>query len=125
MARVLARHAHTLPGSDRGVRHWENFTENPVIASGKLWTKKSNEYRPAFIGYLGRNTADQREYLVAWSEHSEPHIIYSTTKDFKRDTRGYAKWKGPDGLVSPWREGNHMYLFAGKHLHKIALPVSQ
>jgi hypothetical protein len=26
-------------------------------------------------------------------------------------------------LVSPWREGNRLYLFAGKHLHEIALPL--
>ncbi len=108
-------------------RRWKQFAENPLIASGKPWTKKTNEYRPAFIGYLGRDTTGKREYLVAWSEHPEPHVIYSTTTDFKtfkRDARGYAKWKGPDGLVSPWREGNRLYLFAGKHLHKIALPLT-
>ena len=108
-------------------RRWKHFPDNPVIAPGKPWTNKANEYRPAFIGYLGRNAADQRKYLVAWSEHPEPHVIYSTTTDFKsfkRDPRGYAKWKGPDGLVSPWREGNRLYLFAGKHLHEIALPVA-
>ena len=102
-------------------RSWKHFAENPVIAPGKPWTKKTTEYRPAFIGYLGN-----KKYLVAWSEHSEPHVIYSTTTDFKtfqRDPRGYARWKGPDGLVSPWREGNRLYLFAGKHLHEIALPV--
>ena len=108
-------------------RRWKQFAENPLIAPDKPWTKKANEYRPAFIGYLGRDTADKREYLVAWSEHPEPHVIYSTTTDFKifkRDTRGYAKWKGPDGLVSPWRKGNRLYLFAGKHLHEIALPLA-
>jgi hypothetical protein len=107
-------------------RRWKHFPENPVIAPSKPWTKKANEYRPASIGYLGRNTAGQRKYLVAWSEHSEPHVIYSTTTDFKtfqRDRRGYAKWKGPDGLVSPWREGNRLYLFAGNLLHEMALPV--
>ena len=108
-------------------RRWKQFAENPLIAPGKPWTKKANVYRPAFIGYLGRDTAGKREYLVAWSEHPEPHVIYSTTTDFKifkRDTRGYAKWKGPDGLVSPWRKGNRLYLFAGKHLHEIALPLA-
>jgi len=107
-------------------RHWKNFTGNPVIASGKPWTKKTNQYRPAFIGYLGKNATGLSKYLVAWSEHSNPHVIYSTTtnfRTFKRDARGYVKWKGPDGLVSPWREGNRLYLFAGKYLHEIALPV--
>ena len=107
-------------------RHWKNSNGNPVITSGKPWTKKSNQYRPAFIGFLGKNAAGLPKYLVAWSEHSNPHVIYSTTtnfKIFKRDARGYAKWQGPDGLVSPWREGNRLYLFAGKHLHEIALPL--
>ena len=114
--------------TSRDGRNWKHFAENPVIAPGKPWTKKTTEYRPAFIGYLGKNKVGKNKYLVAWSEHSEPHVIYSTTTDFKifqRDSRGYAKWKGPDGLVSPWREGNRLYLFAGKHLHEIALPVSQ
>jgi hypothetical protein len=108
-------------------RRWKQFAENPVIAPGKLWVKKANEYRPAFIGYLGHDTSGKREYLVSWSEHPEPHVIYSTTNDFKtfkRDARGYAKWKGPDGLVSPWRKGNRLYLFAGRHLHEIALPLA-
>ena len=67
----------------------------------------------------------QHEYLVAWSEHSQPHVIYSTTRDFKsfqRDPRGYASWGGTDGLISVWREGQRLYLFAGHSLHEMALP---
>jgi hypothetical protein len=111
--------------SDDG-RIWKNFEENPVIASGKPWTRKASEYRPAFIGYLGRTPAGRREYLVAWAEHSEPHVIYSRTTDFKifrRDPRGYAEWHAADGLVSVWREGDRLYLFAGSSLHEMKLPV--
>ena len=105
-------------------RNWKRFAENPVIAPDKPWTRNSNEYRPAFIGYLGRHDTGQHEYLVAWAEHPEPHVIYSTTMDFKsfkRDSRGYAKWKGADGLVSAWREADRLYLFAGESLHELAL----
>jgi hypothetical protein len=111
--------------TSRDGRNWKYFAENPVIAPGKPWTRKSNEYRPAFIGYLGRNDAGQPEYLVAWAEHPEPHIIYSRTTDFRtfqRDARGYAKWRGADGLVSVWREGDRLYLFAGTYIHEMALP---
>ena len=107
--------------SSRDGRSWKHFLGNPVIAPGKTWTQKAREYRPAFIGWLGG-----KKYLVAWSEHSGPRVIYSTTTDFKtfqRDPRGYAHWPGPDGLVSPWREGNRLYLFAGNQLHELALPV--
>jgi len=114
-------------GTSTNGRNWDYLPENPVIAQGKPWAKDSKEYRPAFIGYLGRNRARQHVYLVAWAEHPNPHIIYSTTTDFKtfqRDPRGYAKFGGADGLVSPWREGNKLYLFAGKHVHVMVLPVS-
>ena len=106
-------------------RRWKHLAENPVIAPDKPWTRKSNEYRPAFIGYLGRNTSGQHEYLVAWSEHPEPHVVYSTTTDFqtfRRDPRGYAKWRGTDGLVSVWRSGRRLHLFAGNSVHEMVLP---
>lgn len=64
-------------------KKWNYFPENPVIAPGKGWTEDSNEYRPAFIGYLGRNRAGQAEYLVAWAEHPQPRVIYSRTTDFR------------------------------------------
>lgn len=108
-------------------RRWQYFPENPVISRGKLWAEDSKQYRPAFIGYLGKNKSGQTEYLVAWSEHPKPHVIYSKTTDFKtfrRDPRGYSKWSGADGLVSPWRKGDKLYLFAGKYVHVIKLPVS-
>lgn len=106
-------------------RDWDYFNENPVIAPGKAWTVNSTEYRPKFIGYLGKNGSNENEYLVAWSEGSHPQIIYSTTTDFKtfeRDPRGYAYWGiGDDGLVSAWREGNTLYLVSGKEVHEMDL----
>ena len=40
-----------------------------------------------------------------------------------RDPRGYARWQMGDGLVSPWREGDRLYLFAGRFVHVMDLPV--
>ena len=78
------------------------------------------------MGYLGDG-----EYLLCWSESAfydvGPKVIYGRTKDFRsvvRDARGYASWPMGDGLVSPWREGSRLYLFAGKYLHVMELPVS-
>jgi len=109
-------------------RNWNYFSENPVIASGKPWTVDASEYRPKFIGYLGENESGEDEYLVAWSEHSDPNIIYGKTTDFKtfeRDPRGYASWGvGEDGIVSAWREEDRLYLFAGEFVHEMLLPVS-
>ena len=55
-------------------------------------------------------------------------MVYGKTADFKtleRDARGYAKWPAVDldGLISPWREGDHLFLFAGKYVQMVALPV--
>jgi hypothetical protein len=109
-------------GTSSNGRTWSYFPENPVIASGKAWTVSTSEYRPKFIGYLGGG-----EYLAAWSEHSNPNIIYGTTTDFKtftRDARGYATWGvGDDGIVSVFRESDRLYLFSGKHLHVMNLTV--
>lgn len=107
-------------------RIWKYFIENPVISQSKIWVKDSKEYRPAFIGYLGKNQLMKDEFLVVWSEHSNPRIVYSKTTDFKsfeRDARGYAYWPAWDGLVSPWREGNKLYLFSGKYVHVMILPL--
>jgi len=56
------------------------------------------------------------EHLLCWSEHRPrevaPTVAYGTTRDFKafnRDPRGYAKWPGADGLISPWREIRFIY----------------
>ena len=86
---------------------------------------KKGVYRPHFVGYLGEG-----EYLLCWSESPAsadvPEIQYGYTSDFKkirRDPRGYAKWRASDGPVTAWREGNRLYLFAGKHVHTMELPV--
>ena len=114
-------------GTSSDGRNWNYFPQNPVIAPGKPWTMDTSEYRPVFIGYLGKNRSGKDEYLAAWSEHPAPHVIYSKTTDFRtfeRDARGYANWRGADGLASPWREGDKLYLFVGKYVHVMALPVS-
>ena len=109
-------------------RNWNYLAENPVIQSGKPWTTASSEYRPKFIAYLGEDAAGDNEYLVAWGEHSDPNTIYSTTTDFitfERDPRGYADWGvGEDGIVSAWREGDDLYLFTGKYVLEMLLPVA-
>ena len=96
-----------------------------MIASDKPWTVDTSEYRPKFIGYLGKNETNEDEYLVAWAEHSNPHIIYSTTTDFEtfeRDSRGYADWGvNEDGIVSAYREGDTLFLFSGKYVHTMDL----
>ena len=104
--------------------NWTYFTENPVIHKDAAWSPSAVDdvYRPKFIGYLGDG-----EYLVAWSEHSNPYIIYSKTTDFKtftRDPRGYANWGvGKDGIVSAWREGDKLYLFSEKYLYVMNFTV--
>ena len=96
-----------------------------MIASGKPWTVDTSEYRPKFIGYLGKNESDEDEYLVAWAEHSNPHIIYSTTTDFEtfeRDSRGYADWgTGDGGITNVHREGDTLYMFSGKNVYEMDL----
>ena len=113
--------------SDDG-RTWDYFPENPVIAPGKSWTVDASEYRPKFVGYLGENGSGEDEYLVAWAEHSNPHVIYSKTTDFKtfqRDPRGYANWgTGDGGPVNVTREGDSLYLFSGKFVHTMTLSVT-
>jgi hypothetical protein len=113
-------------GTSSDGRHWEYFPENPVIHQDDGGGGRQGVYRPHFIGYLGGG-----EYLLCWSESNPydggPRVIYGRTRDFRnvtRDERGYANWPMADGLISPWREGNQLYLFAGKHLHVMDLPVS-
>jgi len=55
-----------------------------------------------------------------------PNVVYGYTTDFvniRRDPRGFANWDPGDGLVSPWREGDKLYLFASKYVHRMDLPV--
>ena len=114
-------------GTSTDGRNWSYFPENPVIEEGKAWTANTTHYQPKFVGYLGENGSGEDEYLVAWSEHSNPHIIYSTTTDFinfERDSRGYAGWEtGDAGITNVHREGDTLYLFSGKNVYTMELDV--
>lgn len=104
--------------------HWDYFAENPVIHQHDGDGGGTGNYRPHFVGWLGSG-----EYLLCWSEYARGRgvkPIYGRTRDFKtvqRDPRGYANWPVSDGLVSAWREGNRLYLFAGHKLHVMLLPT--
>ena len=110
-------------------RKWELFPQNPMIRPTSGPDKTLGIYRPGFIGYLGTNAAGKPNYLVVWSESRKgadvPRVRYGYTSDFiniRPDPRGSAEWSGGDGLISPWREGIKLYLFAAKHLHVLTLP---
>lgn len=82
--------------------------------------------------YLGKNEPGVDPYLVAWQESvpfdGDTRLIYGYTTDFKtvrRDVRGHVKWKGSDGAIAAWREGGWWYLFAGKFVHRLKLPVAR
>lgn len=105
-------------------RRWDYFPENPVVP--KDGSGRKGVYRPHFVGSLGGGA-----YLLCWSESlpydSGPRVIYGRTRDFKtvvRDPRGYARWPMADGLITPWREGDKLYLFAGTQVHVMDLNVS-
>lgn len=110
--------------SDDG-RHWAYFPENPVIHQSDGRGGRQGVYRPHFVGYLGEGS-----YLVCWSESMPydggPLAMYGRTRDFRTfepDARGFAHWPIGDGLVSPWRKGDRLFLFAGKFVHELVLPV--
>lgn len=110
-------------------RHWTYFPENPIFPQTDERSGDVEVYRPHFVGYLRDG-----EYLACWSEktvpfHPEVRVMYGKTADFKtleRDVRGYASWPPAvdlDGLISPWRAGDRLFLFAGKYIQMIELPV--
>lgn len=108
-------------------RRWSYFAENPIIHQSDGGGGKSGVYRPHFTAILG-----DREFLACWSESdyydTNPKVIYGKTSDFKivkRDPRGYAEWPSGDGLVTPWREENTLYLFSGKYVHSMELPIKR
>jgi hypothetical protein len=115
--------------SDDG-RAWNYFAENPILKSPSSTAKTI--HRSGFIGYLGKDDDGKRQYLVVWTESKlgadVPKVRYGSTTDFKTihpDPRGFAKWPAGDGFISPWREGNLLYLFAGQHMHVMRLPVAR
>ncbi len=115
-------------GASRDGLEWEYFPENPIFKQGEC-------HKVGFIGYLGDG-----EYLVVWGRINwvggevrrtveEKQIFYGTTKDFKTivpDPRGPAHWSSLDrnDMLSTWREGNKLFIFGGKHIHVMELPVS-
>ncbi len=113
-------------------RKWTYSRANPVIRQNEGGDGKKLIFRPYFAGYLGKNKSGKDEYLLAWGESPAdadvPKVTYGYTTDFitiQRDPRGYADLGDvSDGQISPWREGNKLYLFTGKHLHVMILPVS-
>jgi hypothetical protein len=103
--------------------HWNYFPENPIIHQKE--GGRDGVYKPRFIGYLGND-----KYFQCWSESryydEDPKIIYGETFDFKhikRDKRGYARFVPNDGIITPWRENKNLYLFTGKELLIMELPV--
>jgi len=113
-------------------RAWNYLPENPVIHQNDGGGGQKGIYRPYFVGYLGKDNSGKHKYLVVWGESPEeadvPKVMYGYTTDFikiQRDPRGYAGWTmASDGPISAWREGNRLYLFSGKHVQVMILPVS-
>jgi len=60
------------------------------------------------------DSADPRD----WNCHGRVHVALGLVFE-----RGYARWQMGDGLVSPWWEGDRLYLFAGRSVHVMDLPV--
>ena len=115
--------------TSRDGRHWTPLPENPVIHPRDGGGGQAGIYRPYFVGYLGKDQAGKPAYLVVWGESPAeadcPKVMYGYTTDFvtvRRDHRGYARWApASDGPITPWREGNRLYLFSGKQLYTMDL----
>ena len=108
---------------------FDYFKQNPILHADDGGGGRKGVYRPGFIGFLGHSSGSPR-YLVAWQESQpfdgDPRLIYGYTSDFKsitRDPRGHVRWEGSDGAISAWRDGNRLFLFSGKHVHELKLPV--
>ena len=113
-------------------REWRWGKNNPILHPDDGGKGYRGIYRPGFVAYLGKLRSGKRKYLLVWTESPAagdvPQPRYGYTTDFikvVRDPRGHAKWPAGDGLISAWREGNRLYLFAGKELHVMKLPVSR
>ncbi|MCH2363798.1 MAG: hypothetical protein MK479_04395 [Planctomycetes bacterium] len=113
-------------------REWRWGKNNPILHPDDGGKGYRGIYRPGFVAYLGKLRSGKRKYLLVWTESPAagdvPQPRYGYTTDFikvVRDPRGHAKWPAGDGLISAWREGARLYLFAGKELHVMKLPVSR
>ena len=111
-------------------RTWKYFAQNPVLRDTQ--PNSLAMYRPGFVGYLGKDSSGTSQYLVVWSESKlgadVPKVRYGVTSDFvliRPDPRGFAEWPAGDGSISPWREGKYLYLFSGKYVHVMRLPVAK
>lgn len=111
-------------------RRFRYFDQNPILHAGDGGGGRKGVYRPGFVGYLGKGKAGKPRYLVAWQEShpfdGDPRLIYGYTSDFlaiRRDPRGHVHWKGSDGSLSAWRDKDRLYLFSGKFVHELKLPV--
>ena len=69
---------------------------------------------------------------MAWSDcesgFNDLKMIYGYTRDFRtitRDSRGYAKWRLGDSIITPIREGNKLYLFGGRSAAVMTLPAKK
>ena len=109
---------------------FDYFKQTPVLHADDGGGGRKGVYRPGFVGFLGRMPQGTPRYLVAWQESQpfdgDPRLIYGYTSDFKsitRDPRGHVRWKGSDGSISAWREADRLFLFSGKHVHEIRLPI--
>jgi hypothetical protein len=118
--------------TSRNGRQWDWGKNNPVLHPDDGGKGHRGIYRPGFIAYLGKLRSGKRKYLLVWTESPAagdvPQPRYGYTTDFikvVRDPRGHAKWPAGDGLISPWREGNRLYLFTGKDLHIMKLSGSR
>ena len=113
-------------------REWRWGKNNPILHPDDGGKGYRGIYRPGFVAYLGKLRSGKRKYLLVWTESPAagdvPQPRYGYTTDFikvVRDPRGHAKWPAGDGLISAWREGARLYLFTGKELHVMKLPVSR
>lgn len=111
-------------------RDFKYFDENPILHPEDGGGGRKGVYRPGFVGYLGKEQGGTEKYLIAWQEShpfdGDPRLIYGYTSDFtniNRDPRGHVHWKGSDGSISAWREGDRLFLFSGKFVHEMKLPV--
>ena len=109
---------------------YKYFKQNPILHADDGGGGRKGVYRPGFVGYLGLTPQGSARYLVAWQESQpfdgDPRLIYGYTSDFQsiaRDPRGHVRWKGSDGAISAWREGDRLFLFSGRHVHEVRLPV--
>lgn len=124
------RHTRLGFATSKNGRSFVYFDENPILHKNDGGGGRKGVYRPGFIGFLGKREGGREKYVVAWQEahhnDGDSQLIYGYTTDFKsikRDPRGHVHWKGFDGGVSAWRKGDRLYLFSGKFVHEMNLPV--